>query len=598
MKMDRKKTYIIAAGMVSALGRGVEANVQAVRSGRTGVSLHSGLLSDEDGNDVPVMCGQIPENVYSDIRRGIVASRCDGDCEDYTKTVLLAADALAEMFRGSKAAGGPSSGRQDRLRTAMVFSSTKGDIGIVGRVPEGTGAGRLPEDVFLDSTAKKIGRIYGFRQEDIFTVSNACISGVSSLVVAKRLIEYGKYDAVAVVGVDTLSEFIVSGFASFRSLSGELCRPYDASRCGLNLGEAAGALLLSSFPFDAVSPLVLSGGAVSDDANHISGPSRTGDGLYFAVRDAMEDAGVTADEVSFINLHGTATVYNDEMESKAVALAGLSSVPAQSLKPYIGHTLGASGVVETILCISQLKSGEVWGTPGYSEHGVPLPLNVSSSSRRISSRHCVKTASGFGGCNAAVVVSMDEYAGPLPEREPARFDVVRYVRLDGDTLPVMADTAGGDISFHSLVRGLYRKLGLDDKKFYKMDDMSKLGYLASYLLLEGISFSPEEMAVILQNRSSSLDSDLKHLKNITEGPGASPAVFVYTLPNVASGEISISHKIKGENTFFISSGFDRAWLEQYASMVMASSKARFCIVGWLEFLEGEYETVMELLRKC
>ena len=131
----------------------------------------------------------------------------------------------------------------------------------------------------------------------------------------------------------------------------------------------------------------------------------------------------------------------------------------------------------------------------------------------------------------------------------------------------------------------------------KMDDMSKLGYIASHLLLDGLSFSPEDMAVILQNRSASLDSDLKHLRNITEGPGASPAVFVYTLPNVASGEISIRHKIKGDNTFFISSSYDKEGMEEYARMVLASSKAKYCIVGWLEYLGGEYDADFELIEK-
>ena len=570
--MARKKVYIVADGMVTSLGAGTWTNVEAVRAGKTGVALHSGLVEDETGNDLPVMCGLVGD--------------FNGDIDGMTRTESLAVAAVSE------AAGKVSrhDGAEER-RKALIFSSTKGNIGILDVAPENTAA--LPEEVFLDCSAKRIGRHFGYHPEDVFTVSNACISGVSSIVVAKRMIEYGRYDEVTVVGVDTISRFIASGFASFRSLSASLCRPYDASRDGLNLGEAAAAVILSDCADGASAPVVVSGGSVSDDANHISGPSRTGDGLYFAMRDAMEDAGVTAEDISFVNLHGTATVYNDEMESKAVGLAGLSDKPVQSLKPYIGHTLGASGVVETILCIQQLKSGEVWGTPGFKEPGVPEHLDVSAGTRQAEMRHCVKTASGFGGCNAAIVISMPGYAADLPSRDRCRTEVLRRTEVDRKTLSPGSDAD----DFHTLVRERYRSLGINDMKFYKMDDMSKLGYIASHILLEGLQFSPEDMAVILQNRSSSLDSDLKHLYNITSGPGAGPAVFVYTLPNVASGEISIRHRIKGENTFFISSAYRRSDLEDYAAMVLTSSNARYCIVGWLEYMGGEYEASFELLEK-
>ncbi len=584
--MVRKKVYVIAGGMITSLGRGMDRNVAAIRSGFTGVSLHGGFLKDGDGKDIPVMCGLVPEGIVRTLEEEFASGE-----KKLTRLELLAAGALSDAVSDAGSRGRETCSGKERSteRRALVLSSTKGNIGIL-KEPD-CGIPDLPEDVFPDVTAKKIGRLFGYSPDDVYTVSNACISGVSSMVVAKRFIEYGLYDEVAVVGADELSEFIVSGFASFRSLSPEPCRPYDASRCGLNLGEAAAAVILSSRPESGA--IVLSGGSVSDDANHISGPSRTGDGLYFAMRDAMEDAGVSREDISFVSLHGTATVYNDEMESKAVSLAGLSETPVQSLKPYTGHTLGASGVVETLFCIRQMQSGELWGTPGFRESGVPMPLDVSAESKRIGMRHCIKTASGFGGCNAAIVLSLPEYAADLPAKDLVETAVLRRTVLDRGTL----SSGSGPEDFHSLIREKFRSSGLNDMKFYKMDDMCKLGYIASHILLEGLQFSPEDMAVVLQNRSASLDSDLKHLHNILSGPGASPAVFVYTLPNVASGEISIRYRIKGENTFFISSSYRKKDLETYAAAVLSSSRAKYCIVGWLEFLGEEYEADFELLGK-
>lgn len=141
-------------------------------------------------------------------------------------------------------------------------------------------------------------------------------------------------------GFDLLSDFIVSGFNAFKSVSPTLCRPYDAARDGLTLGEACGAVLLTRDRRLSGTGVSVAGGGISNDANHISAPSRTGDGLWYAIRAALAEAGTGAGEVGLVNTHGTATAYNDEMESKALHLAGLCGVPCNSLKPYFGHTLG------------------------------------------------------------------------------------------------------------------------------------------------------------------------------------------------------------------------------------------------------------------
>ncbi len=563
--MNRSRVYIADDCIVSSLGIGTEDNVTAIGAGCSGVAPVSSFIGDSEK-----MCGLVSEEVTGRLRAEY------GD--SWTRTELFAVAVLDRLSGGY--------GKDETVRRAFVLSTTKGNIDLIGDT-----CGQVPEDAYLWKMAERIGNFAGFQGDDIYVISNACISGVSAIVAGKRLIESGKYDEVAVVGVDTLSDFIVSGFDSFRSLSPGLCRPYDASRCGLNLGEAAGAVLLSSKPSSGA--VTVSGGSISDDANHISGPSRTGDALFFAMRDAMEDAGVSGTEISFINLHGTATVYNDEMESKAVALAGLSDVPAQSLKPYIGHTLGASGVVETILSACQLKGGCLFGTPGFVTAGTPMPVNASAETRKLEMRHCLKTASGLGGCNAAVVLSLDEYAADMPSWKPAETRTLRHIVMNN----ALAEEAGDCGGFDIFIREKYRESGLNDMKFYKMDSLSKLGYIASHLLLDGLEYGPEDMAVVLQNRSASLDSDLRHQRNISSGPGVSPSVFVYTLPNVASGEISIRHRIKGENTFFIAGEYERGKIMDYASLVLARSKAKYCIAGWLEFLGGDYSVEMDLIEK-
>ena len=128
-------------------------------------------------------------------------------------------------------------------------------------------------------------------------------------------------------------------------------------------------------------------------------------------------------------------------------------------------------------------------------------------------------------------------------------------------------------------------------KFYKMDDLCKLGYVAAGHLLKGTDYQPEEIGIILANASSSLDTDCKHQTLISkEGDkAASPAVFVYTLPNVVLGEICIRHKIKGENTFFVRPHYEPDSLEDYARIVMAKGKLRACVIGWCELMDGQYQ---------
>jgi 3-oxoacyl-[acyl-carrier-protein] synthase-1 len=152
------------------------------------------------------------------------------------------------------------------------------------------------------------------------------------------------------------------------------------------------------------SSVRLLGSGVSNDANHISGPSRTGEELAHAIAQALKTSELTPDDIDFISAHGTATVYNDEMEAKAFNYAGMSKIPLNSLKGYYGHTLGAAGVIETIITIHGLLQNELIPTRGFDTFGVPKEINVCSQLQSKPLKRILKTASGFGGCNAALVV--------------------------------------------------------------------------------------------------------------------------------------------------------------------------------------------------
>ena len=281
-------------------------------------------------------------------------------------------------------------------RTVMIFSTTKGNIDKIHH---------RQARILLWELAGFIAKLFNCYHFPLI-ISNACTSGSVAIIMAARLIAGGKYDHAIVTGGDIISEFVISGFQSFQALSPEACRPFDASRNGLSLGEGCGTVILTSDASRCVAgmPVMYMGGATTNDANHISGPSRDGEGLYLAIAAAMKEADVVPGDLDYISAHGTATPYNDEMESLALARAGLEQVPVNSLKGYIGHTLGAAGLIETILSIYSIRNGMLFKSAGYKNNGVSRPLNIITQNIQQPVRKALKTASGFGGCNACLVI--------------------------------------------------------------------------------------------------------------------------------------------------------------------------------------------------
>ena len=270
-------------------------------------------------------------------------------------------------------------------RTAFILSTIKGNIEFIDT-----------QDVTLAASARRLADAFG-NPNPAVVVSNACISGLAALLQGRRMLLSGGYDHVVVVGAEVQSRFIVTGFQSLKALSEAPCKPFDAARDGLNLGEAAAAVVLGF----GEAGWELVDGAVRNDANHISGPSRTGEGSFKALRYVLKQT--RPEELAFVNVHGTSTLYNDEMEAIAIDRAGLLNVPVNALKGTFGHTMGAAGILESILSMHAVDAGLVLPTRGFSERGVSRPVRVSAAAGQTDKRAFVKLLSGFGGVNGALL---------------------------------------------------------------------------------------------------------------------------------------------------------------------------------------------------
>jgi len=279
-------------------------------------------------------------------------------------------------------------------KTVFIFSSTKGNIDLL------EAASAPAEQTFLWHTANKIAHHYGNQNKPI-TLSNACVSGIMAQNLGVDLLRSGQYEQAVVFGADLVSAFVLSGFGSFKAMSPEPSKPFDKNRIGINLGEGAGAIILSIHANGF--PVKITGTGSGNDANHISGPSRTGEGLSVAVSSALKEAGRTGNDMDYVSAHGTATSYNDEMESLSFNDMGLRNVPLNSMKGYFGHTLGAAGLIETAVLLESMKRQILLPSLGYDEHGVTGDLNMITQIIQTPILRAIKTGSGFGGCNAASV---------------------------------------------------------------------------------------------------------------------------------------------------------------------------------------------------
>lgn len=283
-------------------------------------------------------------------------------------------------------------------RVGLIISTTKGNIDALNK------NNPFPESrSYLHQLGHIIKHHFSFKNDAII-VSNACVSGILSVAIAKRYIQQNEYDHVFVVGGDLVTEFILSGFNSFQALSEEPCKPYDKNRTGINIGEIATSILItkdtSKLAKEAVEIL---GEGSCNDANHISGPSRTGEGLFRSIQSAITQANISNQDIDYISAHGTATLYNDEMEAIAFNRLQLQHTPVNSFKGYFGHTLGASGLVEAIIGVHALKNNTLYPSLGFKEMGVTQPINIITKTTSQPLDIFLKTASGFGGCNTAVI---------------------------------------------------------------------------------------------------------------------------------------------------------------------------------------------------
>lgn len=380
----------------TALGRGRDAQLQALRERRSG--LRANDFRSPTGSDLlETWIGRV--DGVEDVE--FPAELREWDCRNNRLAWLaLQQDGMFDAVVALRE-------RHGAERVALVLGTSTSSIGATEDAYARLDDGRFPADLDRPRihTPHSLGAFVeaatGLRGPCI-TVATACSSSAKVFAQAARLIDAGLADAALVGGVDTLCGSVLYGFNALGLVSPRPCRPFDARRDGLSLGEAGGFATLECATSNE-SGLQLRGYGESSDAHHMSSPHPEGLGAQLAMREALQRAGLEAADIGYLNLHGTATPANDKVEALAVAALFPPTLHASSTKGWTGHTLGAAGIVESVFALLALEHGVLPGTLNSSEHdaGNGPQLRFDNAQREIA--FAMNNSFGFGGNNCSLV---------------------------------------------------------------------------------------------------------------------------------------------------------------------------------------------------
>jgi 3-oxoacyl-[acyl-carrier-protein] synthase I len=382
--------------VVSAIGHGRAATLAALQGHHTGLAQQDfetatlgtwlGLVA---GADDVVLRSDLAEFDCRNNRLAELALRADGFADQVKDAAARYGAARVGVFLGTSTSG--------ILQTEIAYRQRDTH----GALPTSLHYGATHNTYSVSRYVRQALGLLG----PAYVVSTACSSSAKVFAAAARMIDAGLVDAAVVGGVDSLCMTTLYGFKSLELLSTDICRPWDADRAGLSLGEAAAFALLERAPRQVAA--WLRGAGESSDGHHMSSPHPEGLGAAAAMRAALTQAGLTAGDVDYVNLHGTGTPGNDAAEDRAVGAVFGPNLPCSSTKGHTGHTLGAAGGVEAAVCMLALQHGFMPGglnvlrpDPGLHTHYLHQPQEAPRSKPL---RHTASNSFGFGGSNACLI---------------------------------------------------------------------------------------------------------------------------------------------------------------------------------------------------
>ncbi|HQZ62816.1 MAG TPA: beta-ketoacyl-ACP synthase [Dokdonella sp.] len=382
--------FITAHTATSALGRGLADHLEALRESRSG-------LRENDFTRETLSCAI--GRVAGLESLPLPAQYARHECRNNRLAWLgIAADDFLDRARAAIA-------RHGAERVALLVATSTSSIGATEEAYARQSDGRFPDDLRRPEvhTPHSLGlfleHVLGTRGPCL-TTATACSSSAKIFALAERMMRLGLVDAAILAGVDSLCGSVLFGFNSLELVAPEPCRPFDVRRRGISIGEAAGFALLERNAADRSPALI--GWGESSDAHHMSTPHPQGLGARLALEGALARAGLAAADVDYINLHGTATPRNDEVEAGVVAAAFDARTRASSTKGWTGHTLGAAGILESVVCLLAMEHGLIPGTLNCEDPDPVCGPQIALRNETADVRIALSNSFGFGGSNCTL----------------------------------------------------------------------------------------------------------------------------------------------------------------------------------------------------
>jgi 3-oxoacyl-(acyl-carrier-protein) synthase len=391
------KVFVTGMGVISPIGATVAENRVALKEGRNGLSSIE-LFSTKYAHQLPF--GEIK------ITNEALEEKLNAKTPGITRTTLLALDAFNQAVYDSRL----NADELESFDTALIIGNTVGGMCVTDELYRDANQNQVGSSYLssydLGSIAIYIQKRYGINGV-VNTINTACSSSANAIMYGARLIKNGYAKRAIVGGVDSLAKFTINGFNSLNILSSSPCRPFDADRSGLNLGEGAAFLVIESEETVKEKKLYaeVSGYANTNDAFHPSSLSDNGDGPYLAMQQALEVAQILPEEIGFIHAHGTGTENNDEAEGKAFLRLFKNVPPFASVKSNIGHTLGAAGAFGALFGIMNLEFQEVYPSLHFNQPIASTGLSPITEYRPMKLKYVMANSFGFGGNCSSLVFS-------------------------------------------------------------------------------------------------------------------------------------------------------------------------------------------------
>ena len=566
-----KNIVITGEGIISAIGNDKAAVLQSLLDGRSGIVEMKHLHSSH--HELPV--GEV--QLSNDEMKAMLALPIE---EQTSRTSLMGMLAVRQALAEAQL---PETAPKNR-RVVLISGTTVGGMDITEQYYDSFAT----SDEHLDclkkhdcgSSTEEIAAMFGI--SECTTISTACSSAANALILGANLLKTGQADLVIAGGSEALTRFHLNGFNSLMILDHEPCRPFDAQRAGLNLGEGAAFVVMeteaSARERGADIHAWLTGYGNACDAFHQTASSDNGEGAYRAMTEALEMAHLKPEDIDYVNAHGTGTPNNDLSESAALKRVFAEKMPLiSSTKAFTGHTTSASGSIETVICLLAMQHHFVPANLRW-EHQIPDGITPTTGVKDVTLKHVVCNAFGFGGNDSSLILSAVPVAGEESAAAISDDDIRVAAKVE-----ITSEEALGEI--RNYVKPLEAR---------RMGKIMKSSLLSSLKAMEQAGIEKPD-AIITATALGCLENSELLLNQLQEEGEVmlKPTYFMQSTHNTIGSGIAIFTKCHGYNVTYTHGKDSLEWALRDARMLLKSGKAKNVLVGLHDETTPLYRSLMQ-----